>query len=450
MITMNADGTPEVPGSIEHEEAVIGGLLLDPGQLSKLATYLVTEDFQIEQHRMLYAAMLSLYDLDVPIDPYNLVAELERLDTLALAGGPQNVVRLVGCLRDKCVSGVHVGHYARVVKDKSLLRGLASVGEEVVGLAYSPGAAKDLVARAQEKLERLAARTSQHSYSTMDDAIDELEQYLGMLAENPQALAGVPTGFEELDNLTGGLRRGTMTTIAARPGVGKSAMALCLALHAALLGFKVGYISLEMSREQLTHRLAAMQAQVDLQRVVTGRLDSAELLRLAEALPLARALPIYIEDTGALSIMDVRVRTRQMSTQVGGLDILILDYLQLVSGGAGRYSTRQEEVTAISKGIKNLARELNIPVIACAQLSRAVESRSEHTPILSDLRESGSVEQDSDIVIMLRRESMYDSTAPTGQTDVYIRKNRQGPTGELQLHYEARLTQFFEMSYRKP
>lgn len=345
----------------------------------------------------------------------------------------------------------HIERHARLVEDAALLRRLIEAGGKIAALGYDES--EDIEAtldKAEAQLFEVSQRRSTQDFVPISQIVNTLFTQIERLQERRGEVAGVATGYTDLDELTGGLQPSDLIILAARPSVGKTSLALSLAYNVAFLSrATVGVFSLEMSRDQLVQRILAMHTGIDMQRLRTGNLRADELNLAFEGMGVLSELPIYIEDTPGLSITEVRSKARRLHAEVG-VDLLMIDYLQLMSGR--RSDNRVQEVSEISRGLKALARELNVPVIALSQLSRAVEGRQSHVPMLSDLRESGSIEQDADIVMFIYREELYDKdTDKKGIAEIHLAKHRNGPLGVIPLRFEARTTRFQNLErYRAP
>jgi len=348
-------------------------------------------------------------------------------------------------------TAVHIEYYGRSVERTAILRRLIEAGGKIAAMGYDES--EDLEAtldKAEAQLFTVSQRRSTQDFVPIGQIVNTLFTQIEALQERRGEVAGVATGYTDLDELTGGLQQSDLIILAARPSVGKTSLALSLAYNVALVGrATVGVFSLEMSRDQLVQRILSMHTGIDMQRLRTGNLRADELNLAFEGMGVLSELPVYIEDTPGLSITDVRAKARRLHAE-SGCDLLLIDYLQLMSGR--RTDNRVQEVSEISRGLKALARELNVPVIALSQLSRAVEGRQSHVPMLSDLRESGSIEQDADIVMFIYREELYNKeTEKKGIAEIHIAKHRNGPLGIIPLRFEARTTRFHNLErYRTP
>jgi replicative DNA helicase len=384
-----------VPYDLQAEEAALGSLLLDRDAIIKVAPFLRPEDFYREAHGWIYAAVLELYARREPPDLVTLASELERAGRLEPLGGHSYLVSLV----NRTPTAVHIEYYAHIVERTAVLRRLISAGGEIAALGYSEDKETALVLdKAEQILFSISQRTSTKDFASIEQVLNEYYDRIEAIQHAPGTVVGVTTGFHDMDEATGGLQKSDLIIIAARPGVGKTSWVLNAAHNAALKGSRVGVFSLEMSREQLVQRLLAIETGVDSQRLRLGYLNDEEWQHVSDAIGRLAQLPIFIDDSAGLTIHEIRSKSRRLEAEVG-VDMLIVDYLQLMQGSARRDANRVQEVSEISRGLKVLARELNIPVIACAQLSRAVESRTNHVPMLSDLRESGCLTGDTPVYL---------------------------------------------------
>ncbi|MGA7731350.1 MAG: replicative DNA helicase [Chloroflexia bacterium] len=384
-----------VPYDLQAEEAVLGSLLLDRDAIIKIAPFLHPEDFYREAHGWIYASVLALYARREPPDPVTLSSELDRSGRLDQIGGDSYLVNLI----NRTPTSVHIEYYAHIVERTSVLRRLISAGGEIAALGYSED--KDtaqVLDKAEQLLFAISQRTMTKDFASIEQVLNEYYDRIEAIQHSPGSVVGVPSGFHDMDEATGGLQKSDLIIMAARPGVGKTSLSLGIAHNAAARGSRVGVFSLEMSREQLVQRLLAVETGVDSQRLRLGYLNDEEWQLVSDAIGRMAQMPIFIDDSAGLTIHEIRSKARRLEAE-SGVDLLVIDYLQLMQGTSRRDGNRVQEVSEISRGLKVLARELNIPVIACAQLSRAVESRTNHVPMLSDLRESGCLTSDSPVYL---------------------------------------------------
>lgn len=426
------------PHSLDAEQTLLGALLLDSERIIDIAPVVSAADFYDPLHRAVYAAAIRLHDARTPIDPVT-VADALRGDTQFTE---RDALAFLTALVQNVPTSSHAVRYAEIVRDKSLRRRLAAVGETIAAVARDDAnTADEALERAEQQLIGLARRSSHNLPQHIADVGSEsYERYtLLQAAEDKSAHFGIRTGFRELDHLLTGLQPGSLAIVAARPGMGKTSLSLDIARHVAGVQRKnVAIFSLEMSKQEVMDRVIAGQLGIDGWRLKKGDLSPEDFARMGKLFDGLREHPIYLDDDPDTTLANLRSKARRQQLEKG-LDLLIIDYLQLIEvtdrGAAGENRTQQ--VSHISRSLKNLARELQCPVVALSQLSRSVEQRNPPIPILSDLRESGSIEQDADVVLMLYREDAYNEDAPSaGTTDVCIRKNRSGPTGRIGLHFD--------------
>ena len=427
-----------VPFDLQAERSLLGSILLDREAIVVIAAWLPAEYFYLERHSWIYEAMMACYGRRVPPDLATVADELRRQERLDLVGG----IGFLAELSAEVPTAVHVEYYARIVERTAIRRRLIETGARISALGYDER--EDLEAvldKAEAELFRVSQRRGNQDFVHIGQIVNNLFSQISTLQERRGEVVGVPTGYIDLDALTGGLQPSDLIILAARPSVGKTSLALSIAYNVALMANNiVGVFSLEMSRDQLVQRVLSMHTNIDVQRLRTGNLRGEELDKAMQGMGVLSEIPLYIEDTPGLSIAEVRSKARRLHSEAG-LDLLMIDYLQLMQGR--RSDNRVQEVSEISRGLKALARELNVPVIALSQLSRAVEGRTSHVPMLSDLRESGSIEQDADIVMFIYREELYDKeTDKKGIAELHIAKHRNGPIGVVPLRFEANTTRF--------
>lgn len=436
------------PHNAEAEQSVLGSLLIDRDAIIKVASYLRSNDFYITANGHIYQAVLDLYNKREPTDFVTLSDELERRGILEDIGG----VGYLSSLLNTVPTAVHVEYYGRIVEREATRRRLIDAGTEIVSIGFRDALdTEDALDEAERTLFDVSQKRQTKDFQAIADVIDRYFDQIDYLQEHRGDVVGVPTAYTDLDRLTGGLQRSDLLILAARPSMGKTAFALGMAYGAALQhGRTVGIFSLEMSAEQLVQRLLATETGVDSHRLRLGMIDDSEWDRISRAFGRLSEANIFIDDAANASIMDVRSKARRLQAE-HGLDLLIVDYLQLMSGGR-RSDNRVNEIAEISRGLKGLARELNIPVVALSQLSRAVETRSDHRPMLSDLRESGSIEQDADIVMFIYRDEKYDEhTDKKGIAEIIVAKHRNGPVGTINLRFFEQTARFADLElYREP
>jgi len=423
------------PHDLDAERSLLGALLIDKDAVVKIAEFLHPEDFYRDAHRDIFEAILSLYEKGEPADLITVTSALKKSKKLEAVGGASYLAELT----EDVPTASHVEHYGKIVHDNAVKRELISVSSRIAESGFDEQTSvEDLLDKAESSLFSVSQSRSNVAFAHIKKSLEEAFDRLDELHKNPEALRGVPTGFKTLDERVGGLQDSNMIVLAARPSLGKTSFALNIAQHAALEHkIPVGIFSLETSRSQLVHRMLSAQADIDSWKLNTGKLDEEDFKKLGEAMGVLAEVPIYIDDTPALSVMEMRTRARRLQMEKK-IRLLIVDYLQLAHGR--NLENRVQEVSEISQSLKNLARELNIPVLAVSQLSRAVEARGESRPQLSDLRESGSIEQDADIVMFLYREDPDDRE----NVRLFVAKHRNGPTGEFPLHFRGERTRFYE------
>jgi replicative DNA helicase len=431
------------PQSIEGEQSVLGALLIDKDAVIELADVLRPEDFYRGHHGTIYSAVLDLYERREPIDLVTVSEVLERRGQLDAVGGSAYLTSLIN-LTPTAVNAVH---YARIVERKAVLRNLISAAGRIAGIGYEDGSdVGESVDRAEKELFAVSQKRVEDGFSPLKSLLHTAYDRLDYLHQHKGEISGVRTGFKDLDTLTTGLQRSDLIIVAARPSIGKTSLALNIAEHAAVReGRTVGIFSLEMSKEQLVLRLLSSVANIDSQRLRTGFLEEMDFTRLAPAMNSLAEAPMFIDDTPNISTMELRTKARRLQAEAG-LDMIVVDYLQLMQSTIqSRDANRVQEVSEISRGLKSLARELQVPVVALSQLSRQAEMRESKEPRLSDLRESGSIEQDADLVLFLWREkerAAEDADADGEVVKLKLAKHRNGPTGEVALWFRKRQTRF--------
>jgi replicative DNA helicase len=434
-----------LPSSPEAERTVLGAVLADNAAFNSAAEILKRDDFHREAHRRIFEAMAALAEKSQPIDLVTLKDELARASALEAAGG---VAYLAGLL-DGVPRVTSVEPWSRIIKEKALLRGLIHAAHQIAQSGYEAEEdAAVLLDRAEKAIFDLAQDRIRQGFVALKDVVRSTFRTIDHLAQAKAVVTGVATGFADLDEMTSGLQKGDLVIVAARPAMGKTSLCLNIAQNvAARSGETVGVFSLEMSREQLVLRLLCADARVDSHRLKTGRLTEKDWARLAKAYSDLSAARVYIDDSAVTTPLEMRAKCRRLKAE-HGLGLVIVDYLQLVSG-SGRFENRQQEISSISRSLKAMAKELEVPLIALSQLSRAPEGRSDKRPELSDLRESGSIEQDADVVVFIFREEEYKRTEENqGLAELLVKKQRNGPTGVVRLAFLKEYTRFENLQYR--
>jgi replicative DNA helicase len=436
-----------LPSNLEAERSILGAILLDDKALLSIFEILKAHDFYLEGHRKIFSKMLALSANARPIDLVTLKDELQRSDELESAGG----AAYLASLTDGLPRAINIEHYAQIVQEKATLRKLIQISNEIMARSYqSEESVEDILEHVEKTIFDLANQQFRSGFSPIEPLVSTVFRQIEEVSNRKSHVTGLETGFAELDKMTAGLHPSDLVIVAARPGLGKTSLCLNIAQYVALKKHKtVGIFSLEMSKEQLVKRLLCAEAEIDSHRINTGFLSKEDWSRLSRASGDLSEASIYIDDTAGISVSEMRSKARRLSLE-RGLDLLIVDYLQLMSGSTQRYENRTQEISQISRGLKGLAKELNLPVVAVSQLSRAVEARrGDHRPQLSDLRESGSIEQDADLVMFIYREEVFNPTAEnSGFAELIISKQRNGPTGSLQVAFIKQFTKFADL-YRE-
>lgn len=438
-------GLTTPPHNLDAEEAVIGSVLIDPESFFDVAEFLKPDDFYLVKHRWIWDVFVNLHDARTPIDLLTVQEELERREQLGEVGGPAYLTRLVTLTP----TAFNAPAYGRLVEEAATRRRLIRAASDIAKLAYDLGTDVGTVVGESEKaLFGVSESRNLHELKPMRRAASEYYDRIQYLYDHRGELIGVPSGFKDLDKLLGGFQQSDLIIVAGRPGRGKTSLLLSLTINAAKVYKKrIAVFSLEMSTEQLVQRLVAQETGINSQRLRLGQLEDDEWPRFTQAITLLSETGIYLDDTPAISSLQLRTKCRRLNSEIK-LDMVVVDYLQLMTSDS-RVENRVQEVSAISRNLKALARELNVPVVTAAQLSRAVEQRSGQKPMLSDLRESGSIEQDSDIVMFLHHPDNWDDDPQKkGLTEIVVAKHRNGPTGSVELVFLEQLTKFADAETR--
>jgi len=433
-----------LPQNVEAECGVLGSIIIDPEAIVQVADFLRAEDFYRDAHRAIFEVIVQLYEQHEPADFITICDELEQQGKLEEVGGADYITSLVNLVP----TSANVEHYGRIVSRTAILRRLIHAAGQIAAVAYDEGDADVALDKAEQLIFEISQGTTRSDFSAINDVLTSYLMKLEQLHERRGTIVGVPTGFTDLDRLTGGFQRSDLLILAARPAVGKTSFALSLARNAAVrYQQSVALFSLEMSKEQLVQRFLSMEASIDQQRLRTGWIEDEDWEQIEQAMGRLSQARIYIDDTAGISTMEMRSKARRLASEQG-LDLIIVDYLQLMQSSIGgkRNENRVQEVSEISRNLKGLARELDVPVLALAQLSRTVESRQSKVPQLSDLRESGSIEQDADIVMFIYRDEVYNpDTERKNIADIIVAKHRNGPVGEVSLFFQASQTRFADL-----
>jgi replicative DNA helicase len=432
----------QLPQNLEAEASLLGAILIDSDAVVKVADKLTASDFFDPRHRKIYEAVTKLYEKRKPIDVLTLSDQLKSDEYLDSIGGPGYLAELTNFVP----SASHADEYAEIVAQKAMRRRLIKTGQEVSGYGFDETRElKGLIEESEQRLFEVSGQNVKQSIVSLESILEASFDRLDDLHKDKGKIRGVPTGFKDLDHVLAGLQRSDLFILAARPAMGKTALMLNFAHNVAVLAKEpVLIFSLEMSKEQLVDRLLSMESGVDAWALRTGNLTDADFEKIGQAMGKLSEAPIYIDDSPGITVSDLRTKSRREAHQ-HGLGLIIIDYLQLMSGG-GRYAdfgNRVQEISEISRGLKGIARELNVPLMAASQLSRSVESRSPQIPQLADLRESGSIEQDADVVSFIYREDYYNpETERKGITDILIKKHRNGPTADVELYFDRKKQRF--------
>ena len=437
------------PQDLAAEQSVLGGVLLSKDAIADVVEVLTPHDFYRPAHALVFEAALDLYSRGEPVDPVSVAAELTRSGSLAKVGGASYLHTLVASVP----TAANAGYYARLVAEKAILRRLVEAGTRVVQMGYAGGVDGDVdsaVDRAQAEIYAVSERRSGEDYVALSELLNPTLEEIEAIAGRDGGMSGVPTGIADLDRLTNGLHPGQLVIVAARPGLGKSTLALDFARAASIKhGLASVVFSLEMSKSEITMRLLSAEARVHLQHMRTGHMTDDDWGRLARRMGEVSNAPLFIDDSPHLTMTEIRAKTRRLK-QRHDLRLVVVDYMQLMSSPR-KVENRQQEVSEISRSMKLLAKELEVPVVALSQLNRLSEQRADKRPMLSDLRESGSLEQDADIVVLLHRDDMYEKeSARAGEADLIVAKHRNGPTDVVTVAFQGHYSRFVDMTSAPP
>ena len=433
------------PHSIEGESSVLGGLLLDNAAWDRVGDILMDGDFYRYEHRLIYSAIGALVNASKPADVITVFEHMQNQGRAEEIGG----LAYLNSLAQYVPSASNIRRYAEIVRDRSLLRKLVSASDEIATNAFNPKGrpVADIVDESEQKIFNIGeqGKRNNQGFQAMDSLVVKLLDRVQEMADNPNDVTGVPTGFYDLDRMTAGLQAGDLIVLAARPSMGKTALAINIAEHVALNeGLPVAVFSMEMGAAQLAVRIVGSIGRIDQGHLRTGKLTDDEWPRLTEAIEKLRNISLHIDESAGLTSSELRANARRLSRQCGQLGLIVVDYLQLMSGSSSDGENRATELGEISRGLKMLARELKCPVIALSQLNRSVEQRPDKRPMMSDLRESGAIEQDADIIMFIYRDEYYtkDACKEPGVAEVIIAKQRNGPTGTVKLAFLKNITKF--------
>ena len=453
--TAESEGNPFEripPQSLEAEQAVLGGVFVDPEMLNQVVELIKPRDFYRQAHQLIYEAAIGLYDKSEPVDIITVSEALSDQGKLDAAGGRS----YINDLALSVASTGNIVYYAKIIRDKSILRQLIHAGTEIVCTSYETEDSATAIDEAQQTIFQIAQQGMPDDLVHIKDVLPFSYEQIEERYANKGSLMGLASGFYDLDNMTSGFQKSVLIILAARPSMGKTAFCLNILTNVALREQKpVLMFSLEMGKEQLVLRMLCAEAEIDAQRIRTGEVTEADFSKISTAMGRLGDAPIYIDDKPGMTVMELRAKARKVQMETGGeLGMIIIDYLQLMEGsssGKGGNDNRVQEISAISRGLKGIARELKVPVIALSQLSRAVEARQDKKPMLSDLRESGSIEQDADIVMFIYRDEYYNAESDRpGTADIIIAKQRNGPVGQVELLFRNSITRFLNPHDRKP
>ena len=442
------DPTRTPPQDVAAEQSVIGAMLLSKDAIADVVEQVREHDFYRPNHQTLFSTVIDLYSRGEPADAVTVAAELTRSGELAKIGGAAYLHTLVASVP----TAANAGYYARIVKEKAILRRLVEAGTRIVQMSYNEaGEVDNLVDRAQAEIYDVTDRRTTDDYQKLDKLMNQALEEMNAIAQHGDKLVCIPTGFAEMDRLLNGLQPGQLIMLAARPGMGKSTLGLDFARAASIKNNATAAVfSLEMGRNEIVMRLLSSESSIGLTAMRSGKMNEADWQKLARKMSNVSNAPLFIDDSPNLTITEIRAKCRRLK-QRHDLKLVVVDYLQLMTSGK-RVESRQQEVSEFSRSLKLLAKELDVPVVAISQLNRGPEQRTDKRPMLSDLRESGSLEQDSDVVILIHREEHYDKDARPGEADLIVAKHRNGPTATITVSFQGHYSRFTEMqnNYNTP
>lgn len=431
------------PHNSEAEQTVLASAMIDEAAVEKLLNLLKTDDFYFEANREIFECIKDVHMQNIPVDALTISEELKKREKIDYVGGFEYLAKLT----ENIITSKNVEAYCNIIREKSILRKLINASNEIIEKGYRENEeVQKIIELAETRIFAISQNRNINTFTEIKDVLLEVFNQLEERAMNKGSLTGITTGYDDLDRMTSGLQRSDLILLAARPSMGKTALALNIAMNAVKTGVSVALFSLEMSKEQYVQRIISMESMVESNKMRTGNLNDDDWNRLLSVMSTISNYQVYIDDTASITLFEMMSKCRRLKMEKG-LDMIIVDYLQLMSG-SGKNDNRQQEISDISRGLKAMARELNCPVVALSQLSRAPELRTDHRPIMSDLRESGAIEQDADVVMMLYRDEYYhkDESDKKGISEVIITKQRNGPVGTVELAWISQFTKFGNIS----
>lgn len=434
----------QMPNDIRSEMAIIGCIISKNETIDQAIELVKPYEFYDSRCQRIYKTLISMYKKDIKIDEVSLISKLKSENILEEVGGEEFIVEIT-------LSSFYtpnIDQYAENVKEKALLRALITACEDIVGESYSEKKdAKDVIEKAESKIFEISQNNLNKGLVRVSDTMEDTIRQIELLSLNEGKITGVTTGLSTVDDKLSGLQSSQLILLAARPAMGKTALGLTMAWNAAEAGKSVAFFSLEMSTYQLNQRLISMVSMIELEKIINGQLDADEWIGIVESIGNIKQKDIYVDETAGITLSELRSKCKRLKAE-SGLDLVVIDYLQLMTG-EGRFDNRQQEIANISRGLKSLSKELNCPILSLAQLSREADKRSDHKPILSDLRESGAIEQDADVVMLLYREDYYDEEDNPNVAKVILAKHRNGPTGIMELFFHKKCTTFTDLSLKE-
>jgi replicative DNA helicase len=442
-IDLHLDRLP--PQNIDAEQSILGAILIDNEALPKALEVLNSEDFYKQSHRKIFNVMIELFERSEPIDLITMTDNLKRKDDLEAVGGLSYLSSMVNMVP----TAANIRYHSKIVREKAILRGLIRSATEIASKVYEENLdAEDLIDYAEKSIFEISDKRIKASFATLKEVIKDSFEMIEHLYDKKETVTGVPSGFRDLDDLTTGFQKGDLIIVGGRPSMGKTAFVLNIAQHVGLeMREPLAIFSLEMAKEQLAFRMLCAEAMVNSNSIRKGFIKKEDWHKLTGAASNLTGAPIFIDDSSSINVLELRAKARRLKME-HGLSLVIVDYLQLMRG-RGSFERREQEISEISRSLKALAKELSVPVIAVSQLNRSVEQRRPPTPMLADLRESGAIEQDADIILFLYRDEIYNKEAKKGEAEVIIAKQRNGPTGTVKLSFISNCTRFLDRSDRE-